>query len=327
MSVLITGGAGYIGSHAVHNLLNLNEKVVIYDNLSTGLKAAVAKEAQFIFGDIRDGELLARVMKDHKVESVMHFAAKSVVPESVSQPLEYYENNVIGTLQLLKACQKAAVKEFIFSSSASVYGAAEIVPIKEESPLSPSNPYGFSKLMGEKMIQDMSQAHGLKYVILRYFNVAGAKKDISNGQRTENATHLIKVAAEAACGLRENVDVYGDDYKTLDGTGLRDYIDVEDLVEAHSLALKYLRQNGENQILNCGYGHGFTVLEVLETMKKVSEKDFKIVRKPRRPGDVGQSFAESSKIRKALNWQPKYDDLKIICQSAYQWEKTHRAAK
>ncbi len=327
MSVLVTGGAGYIGSHAVQNLLDLNEKVVIYDNLSTGLKSAVAKEAKFIFGDLRDGELLARVMKDHKVESVMHFAAKSVVPESVSIPLEYYENNVMGTLQLLKACQKTNVNQFIFSSSASVYGAAEIVPIKEESPLAPSNPYGFSKLMGEKMIQDMSQAYGLKFVILRYFNVAGAKKDISNGQRTENATHLIKVAAEAACGLRENVDVYGDDYKTLDGTGLRDYIDVEDLVEAHSLALKYLRQNGENQILNCGYGHGFTVLEVLETMKKVSGKNFNIVRKPRRPGDVGQSFAESSKIRKTLCWQPKFDDLKIICQSAYQWEKTHRVAK
>ncbi len=327
MSVLVTGGAGYIGSHAVQNLLAQNEKVVIYDNLSTGLKAALEKEATFIFGDIRDGELLTRVLKDYNVESVLHFAAKSVVPESVALPLEYYENNVLGTLQVLKACQKAMVKKIIFSSSASVYGDVQEVPILEGSLLAPTNPYGLSKLMGEQMIQDMAQADGLQYVILRYFNVAGAKKDFSNGQRTQNATHLIKVAAEAACGYRKQVEVFGDDYPTLDGTGLRDYIDVEDLVAAHGLALKYLRQGGQNEILNCGYGHGFTVLEVLETMKQVSGQSFEIIRKPRRPGDVAQSYAESSKIRKTLKWQPQFDDLKIICQSAFHWEKNRRAVK
>lgn len=327
MSVLVTGGAGYIGSHAVQLLLEQGEKVLIYDNLSTGMKAAVPKEASFIFGDIRDGELLARVMKDYKIDSVMHFAAKSVVPESVAQPLEYYENNVLGTLQILKACQKTRVKKLIFSSSASVYGDAQEVPIKEESPLAPTNPYGLSKMMGEKIIQDMSHAHGLQYVLLRYFNVAGAKKDLSNGQRTLKASHLMKVAAEAACGDRAQVEVYGDDYSTPDGTGLRDYIDVEDLVEAHTLALSYLRKGGLNQILNCGYGHGFTVLEVLETMKEISGQKFEIVRKPRRPGDVGQSFAQSEKIRKTLDWHPRFDDLKVICQSAYQWELIRRALK
>ena len=326
-NVLVTGGAGYIGSHAVQQLLSNNEKVLIYDNLSTGLKAAIPSDATFIFGDIRDGELLTRVMKDYKIDSVMHFAAKSVVPESVAQPLEYYENNVIGTLQLLKACQKSLVKKFIFSSSASVYGDTQVVPIKEESSLLPTNPYGLSKMMGEKIIQDMSRAQGLKYVILRYFNVAGAKKDFSNGQRTQNATHLIKVAAEAACGYRKQVEVYGDDYNTSDGTGSRDYIDIEDLVTAHSLSLKYLNEGGENEILNCGYGHGFTVLEVLETMKQVTGQNFEIIRKPRRPGDVAQSYAESSKIRKTLNWKPQFNDLKIICQSAYQWEKSRRAVK
>lgn len=327
MSVLVTGGAGYIGSHAAQYLAAQNEKVLIYDNLSTGVKAAIAKEMPFIFGDIRDSELLARVMKDYKIEAVMHFAAKSVVPESVAQPLEYYENNVLGTLQVLKACQKVGVKKLIFSSSASVYGDAQEMPIKEESPLAPTNPYGLSKMMGEKMIQDMSHAYGLQFVILRYFNVAGAKKDISNGQRTHSATHLMKVAAEAACGYRKQVDVYGDDYATSDGTGLRDYIDIEDLAEAHGLSLQYLRDGGKNQILNCGYGRGFTVLEVLEMMKQVSGNQFDIIRKPRRPGDVAQSFAESSKIRKTLKWNPRYNDLKIICQSAFQWEKNRRAVK
>ena len=240
MSVLVTGGAGYIGSHAVHRLLEQGEKVLVYDNLSTGVKAAVPKDANFIFGDIRDGELLTRVMKDYKIDSVMHFAAKSVVPESVEQPLEYYENNVLGTLQILKACEKSKVKKIIFSSSASVYGDAEQVPIQEDSLLAPTNPYGFSKLMGEKIIQDMGHAHNIQYILLRYFNVAGAKKDLSNGQRTLKASHLMKVAAEAACGDRLKVDVFGDDYSTLDGTGLRDYIDVEDLVEAHTLALRSL---------------------------------------------------------------------------------------
>lgn len=327
MSVLVTGGAGYIGSHAVHRLLEQGERVLIYDNLSTGVKAALPKEANFIFGDIRDGELLTRVMKDYKIDSVMHFAAKSVVPESVEEPLEYYENNVIGTLQILKACEKSKVKKIIFSSSASVYGDAEQVPIKEDSLLAPTNPYGTTKLMGEKIIQDMGRAHGIQYVLLRYFNVAGAKKDLSNGQRTLKASHLMKVAAEAACGDRLQVQVFGDDYLTSDGTGLRDYIDIEDLVEAHTLALSYLRQGGQNQILNCGYGHGFTVLEVLEMMKFVSSKEFEIVRKPRRPGDVGQSFADSEKIRKTLAWQPRFDDLKVICQSAYQWELIRRASK
>ena len=327
MSVLVTGGAGYIGSHAVNHLLDLGEKVLIYDNLSSGHKASLPKDIPFIFGDIRDGDLLTRVIKDYKIDSVLHFAAKLIVPESVAQPIEYYENNVLGTLQLLKACQKNEVKKFIFSSSAAVYGDVLEVPIKEEVELAPTNPYGSSKMMCEKMIQDMGLAYGLQSVILRYFNVAGAKKDLSNGSRSENATHLLKVAAEAACGDRPSVDVYGDDYPTSDGTGLRDYIDIEDLVSAHGLALKYLQAGGKSQVLNCGYGHGFTVLEVLETMKEVSGQKFIVQKKARRAGDVGKSFAETSKIRKVLNWQPKFDDLKIICQATFQWEQKRKTLK
>jgi UDP-glucose 4-epimerase len=327
VSVLVTGGAGYIGSHAVNRLLEAGEKVVVYDNLSTGLKKSIARDVQFIFGDIRDHDLISRVMKDSKIEAVLHFAAKSVVPESVEKPLDYYENNVIGTLQILKACLKNEVKKFIFSSSASVYGDPQVVPLLENSPTAPTNPYGHTKLMGEKLIEDMHRAHGLNFVILRYFNVAGAKKDLSNGQLTENASHLVKVASEAACGQRAYVDVYGDNYPTPDGTGLRDYIDIEDLVEAHWSALTYLRNNGTSQILNCGYGHGFSVLQVLDMMKKVSGTNFEIRKKDRRAGDVAQSFAETSKIRKTLNWKPQFDDLETICRSAFRWEQKHRASK
>lgn len=324
MRVLLTGGAGYIGSHAVQTLLEKGLTPLIYDNLSTGVRNSVAKDVPFIFGDIRDGELLARVMKDQQVEAVIHFAAKNVVPDSVAQPLDYYENNVIGTLQVIKACQKNQVKKIIFSSSASVYGDPQRVPVQESDELSPSNPYGESKRMGEKMIEDAGRSHGLKFVILRYFNVAGARMDLSNGQRTEKATHLIKVAAEAACGVRQQVEIYGQDYNTADGTGLRDYIHIEDLVEAHVLGLEYLTRGGASAILNCGYGRGFTVKEVLQTMKAVSEKDFAVVVKDRRPGDIGQSFADTDRIRQVLKWQPRYDDLTAICKSAFLWEKKQR---
>jgi UDP-glucose 4-epimerase len=325
--ILLTGGAGYIGSHMAHRLLALGEKIIVYDNLSKGFRQAIPQGASFIFGDIRDGDLLGRVIKDQKVESIVHFAAKSVVPESVQQPLEYYENNVIGTLQLVKAAKKYGVKNIIFSSSASVYGDPKEVPLLETSPLNPTSPYGKTKKMGEEIIKDGVIGESYKFVSLRYFNVAGASVDLSNGQRTENATHLVKVAAEAACGIRSEVQVFGSDYSTKDGTGLRDYIHVEDLVEAHVDALKYLKNGGSSQVFNCGYGKGFTVLELLNAMKKVSGKDFKVVMKDRRPGDVAKSFADPTKIRKTLNWTPRFEDLEIICRSAFQWEQKYRASK
>lgn len=321
--ILLTGAAGYIGSHMAQRLAELGEKFLVYDNLSTGHRQSLSKDWQFVFGDVRDGALLGRIIKDFQVDSVVHFAAKSVVPESVEKPLEYYENNVLGTLELVKACKKNNVKNIIFSSSASVYGDPKSVPIKEDSVLNPTNPYGHSKAMGEKIIQDA----GLSYVLLRYFNVAGARDDLSNGQRTEKATHLVKVAAEAACGLRLGVDVYGTDYSTKDGTGLRDYIHVQDLVEAHVASLNYLRSGGSSQVLNCGYGVGFTVLEVLNAMKNVSGKNFETVNKPRRAGDVGQSYADTEKIHKVLSWQPKFNSLETICRSAFQWEQKYRAVK
>ncbi len=326
MNILLTGGAGYIGSHMAQRLIELSEKPVIYDNLSTGKREAIPHGAQFVFGDIRDQDLLGRAMKDFHIDTVVHFAARSVVPESIEKPLEYYESNVVGTLQLVNACKKAKVENFIFSSSASVYGDPKSVPLTETSPLKPTSPYGNSKKMAEEIIRDAG-SKGLSYVILRYFNVAGAREDLTNGPRNEAATHLVKVAAEAGCAIKSGVNVYGNDYQTKDGTGLRDYIHVEDLVEAHIAAIKYLRKGGESQILNCGYGHGYTVMEVLETMRKVSGRNFDIINQPRRPGDVGKSFADARKIKEVLSWHPKRNNLEAICRTAFAWEKKYRFSK
>lgn len=324
MKILVTGGAGYIGSHMVQKLLKQGHDVVVYDNLQVGFREAVPSAAQFVFGDIRDGALVARVCKDFSIEAVVHFAALSVVPDSVRDPISYYENNVVGTLRLLEACVKQQIKYFIFSSSASVYGDKNSSPVSEEADLNPISPYGQSKWMSENLISDFAKAHGLKFAHLRYFNVAGAAVDGSQGQRTQGATHLIKVASEAAVGKRSSITVYGKNYSTIDGTGVRDYIHVEDLADLHSLSLQHLVQGGDSLILNCGYGHGSSVLQVLETMKKISGKNFEIKFADPRPGDAGEVFADVRQLKKTLSWNPQFDNLELICKTAYDWEmKSH----
>lgn len=322
MQVLVTGGAGYIGSHTVQKLLDAGYGVVVYDNITTGFREAIPTGAELVMGDVRDKLMLSRVMKDKKISAVVHFAAKLIVPESVEKPLDYYENNTAGVLTLAQACIENGVKKVVFSSTAAVYGDASVSGlITEQSPTGPLNPYGQSKLMSENVLRDCEAPHGLKSVCLRYFNVAGASVSGNNGQRTKNATHLIKVASEAACGKRESVGIFGTDYSTPDGTGVRDYIHVEDLADLHVLALKYLSDGGSSQIFNCGYGRGFSVREVIDTVRKVSGVNFKVIEQPRRAGDAAQLVADSSKIRKAFAWTPKYDNLELICRTAYEWEK------
>ncbi|UOF02229.1 UDP-glucose 4-epimerase GalE [Bdellovibrio reynosensis] len=322
MNVLVTGGAGYIGSHVSQKLVNLGYSVTILDNLSTGFKTAVSPNVEFIHGDVRDISLVSSVLKGKNFSGVMHFAAKLVVPESILKPIEYYENNVGGVMTVAKACDNAGVKNFIFSSTAAVYGSEPMGLISESTPTAPLNPYGQSKLMSETILKDCENAFGLRSVRLRYFNVAGAAQDGSNGQRTKTTTNLIKVASEAACGKRDFVEIYGTDYNTPDGTGIRDYIHVEDLADLHIMGLQYLEEGGASDTFNCGYGHGYSVKEVLEEIKKVSGNNFSVVNKPRRQGDAERSVADSAKVRKVFNWSPKRDDLAIICKSAYDWEKS-----
>lgn len=325
MRVLVTGGAGYIGSHAASLLLRQEHEVVVYDNLSTGDKMAVPSGAEFVFGDIRDGDLLARVMRDRRVDAVMHFAAKLIVPESVEKPWEYYDTNVSGGLRVIEACLKSGVSNMIFSSTAAVYGESH-EPVSEEDHTAPITPYGASKRMVEQILTDVGRAHsGFRWVSLRYFNVAGAAVDGTNGQRTKNATHLVKVAAETAVGSRPQMQIFGTDYPTPDGSCVRDYIHVEDLVSAHAVALEALAEERiKNQIYNCGYGHGSSVREVVRVMKSVSGQDFLVHEAPRRAGDPAQIVADVSKIRDQLAWRPKYDSLETICQTAFQWETRRR---
>jgi len=326
MRVLVTGGAGYIGSHTVQKLLNAGYSVVVYDNISTGFTEAVPKGAELIVGNVLDRVRLFQVLKEKNISAVIHFAAKLIVPESVEKPLDYYENNTVGLWTLARVCVDAGVNKVIFSSTAAVYGdSGGDGLITESLPTVPLNPYGQSKLMSEHILRDLDVAHGLKSVALRYFNVAGAALDGTNGQRTKNATHLIKVASEAACGVRDSVGIFGEDYPTPDGTCLRDYIHVEDLADLHVLALKHLEAGGASQALNCGYGRGFSVKEVLDTVKKVSGIQFKTEAKPRRAGDAASLVADSTKIKKLFSWEPKHNDLELICLSAYNWEKRMRS--
>ena len=321
MNVLVTGGAGYIGSFATQRLIDEGCKAVVFDNFSSGYREALHPKCTFVLGDIRDRELPARVMKDHKIDAVMHFAAKNIVPESVSMPLDYYENNLFGGLNLLQCCLRAGVKKFIFSSSASVYGTPQGSMVTEESLTSPANPYGFSKLYMEQILQDVHRAQGMDFISLRYFNVAGAALDGKNGQRTMNATHLIKVAAEAAAGKRPLVEIFGHDYATEDGTAIRDYIHVEDLIDAHWLSLKHLTKVSPcAEILNCGYGKGYSVLQVIDQIEKACGRPLEKKMGARRPGDVEQIIADPAKMKKLLGWEPQYDDLEIICKTAYLWE-------
>ena len=321
MTILVTGGAGYIGSHMVYALLDAGERVVVLDNLSTGFDWAVAKGVPLVVGESGDQELVAKIIRDHDIDAIIHFAASVVVPDSVRDPLAYYRNNTVNSRALIECAVNGGVRYFIFSSTAAVYGNPIEIPVREDAPTLPISPYGWSKLMTEIMLRDASAAHGLKHVILRYFNVAGADPQCRTGQSTDGATHLIKVAVETALGLRPKLEVFGSDYPTADGTGIRDYIHVSDLVLAHCDALRQLRAGAPSSTLNCGYGHGFSVREVVEAVKRGSGVDFKVETAPRRPGDAARIIADTAQIRKALHWQPRYDDLPTIVAHALAWER------
>ena len=320
MSVLVTGGAGYIGSHMVLALLDAGERVVVLDNLSTGFRWAVPPSAPLIVGDVGDEGLLRTILRRHAIEAILHFAGSIVVPESIADPLGYYHNNTVKSRALIAAAVEAGVAHFIFSSTAAVYGNAAIVPVPEHAPLAPMSPYGVSKMMTEMMLADTARAHPLKYVALRYFNVAGADPDGRSGQSTPRATHLIKVASEAAIGKRPYMEVFGTDYPTPDGTCVRDYIHVSDLARAHMAALGHLRGGGTSDVFNCGYAEGYSVLQVIEAVQRASGSSFEVRLAPRRPGDPAQLVADSSRIRSHLAWQPELADLDRIAAHALAWE-------
>ena len=320
MTILVTGGAGYIGSHMVNLLLDRGEKAVVLDNLTTGFRWAVPRGASLLVGDFGDRDFVAGILTRHDIEAVIHFAAKIVVPDSVADPLGYYENNTAKARALLQTVVEHKVKHFIFSSTAAVYGEPKTTPVRETDETSPINPYGRSKLMVEWMLQDTAHAHPLTYVALRYFNVAGADPQGRTGQSTPNATHLIKVAVQAALGMRKGMDVFGVDYPTPDGSCVRDYIHVTDLARAHMDALAHLRAGGASQICNVGYCKGYSVLEVIDTVKRVSGVDFEVRIVGRRPGDPARIVASNDRVR-ALGWKPEHDDLETIVRQALAWEK------
>ncbi len=338
MNILVTGGAGYIGSHVVKQLIEeTNSSVTILDNLSTGHSSTIEslkkifeenqrgeRSFNFIQADLSGFEDVERIFSENKFDALIHFAASIVVPESVENPLKYYMNNTVNTTNVISMCVKYGVAKMIFSSTAAVYGDAKENPVKESTPTHPINPYGWSKLMSEQVIKDTCAAHkGFDAVILRYFNVAGSDTQNRIGQSFPNATHLIKVAAQAALGQREKMYLFGEDYETKDGTCERDYIHVDDLASAHLRALGYLdeEQKASPEIFNVGYGHGFSVTEVIDTMKKVSGTDFEVVKVPRRAGDPAVLISDNSKTKKFLDWKPKYDDIGLICKTALDWEK------
>lgn len=321
MSVLVSGGAGYIGSHTVLELVGRGETVIVLDDLSTGFDWAVAGAAHLVVGDVGDVDLVRRLIKQHDITEIVHFAAKIVVPESVTYPLTYYLGNTVKTRALFEAAIASGVKRLIFSSTAAVYGEPSVEVIPEATPTAPINPYGRSKLMSEWMLADAARAHDLTYTVLRYFNVAGADPAGRSGQSSRNATHLIKVASQAAAGERAGLEIFGTDYPTLDGTCIRDYIHVTDLARAHVAALERLRAGGQSLTLNCGYGTGYSVKEVVEAVKRVSGVDFPVKLCPRRPGDPACLVAGAERIRAELDWRPQLDDLSTIVQHALDWEK------
>jgi UDP-glucose 4-epimerase len=319
-SVLVTGGAGYIGSHVVRQLIERGERVVVLDNLVTGFRQAVLG-AELCVGDVGDMQLVGKLLGDHRIDTVLHFAAHTIVPESVERPLKYYGNNTAATRSLLEACDRAAVKHFVFSSTAAVYGIPAGGFAAEDTPVAPINPYGTSKLMSEWILRDLAAASALRYVTLRYFNVAGSDPKGRIGQATPNATLLTKVACEAAVGKRPSVSIFGTDYETPDGTGVRDYIHVEDLAEAHLKALDYLRGGGASVTLNCGYGHGYSVREVIAMVEKVAGKKINTIQAARRAGDPPVLVARATRVRSLLQWTPRLDDLGEIVRSSYAWEQ------
>jgi len=320
MTVLVTGGAGYIGSHMVLDLLDLGESVVVLDNLSTGFRWAVPTNATLVVGDVGDQDLVRSIVRKHGVKAIIHFAGSIVVPESVADPLGYYHNNTVKSRALMEVAVEMGIEQFIFSSTAAVYGNPSEVPVREDAELKPMSPYGSSKLMTEIMLADVARAHNFRYVALRYFNVAGADPQGRTGQSTPNATHLIKVACEAALGKRPCIEVFGTDYPTEDGTCIRDYIHVTDLVRAHRAALRHLRDGGGSEIFNCGYSKGFSVLQVIDAVKRVSGADFEVRNAPRRAGDPAAIVAASEKIRVHLGWRPELDKLETIAAQALAWE-------
>ncbi len=320
MSVLVTGGAGYIGSHMVLELLDSGESVIVLDNLSTGFRWAVPTNATLVVGDVGDQDLVRSIVRKNGVKAIIHFAGSIIVPESVADPLGYYHNNTVKSRALMEVAVEMGIEQFIFSSTAAVYGNPSEVPVREDAELKPVSPYGSSKLMTEIMLADVARAHNFRYVALRYFNVAGADPQGRSGQSTANATHLIKVACEAALGKRPCIEVFGTDYPTEDGTCIRDYIHVTDLVRAHMAALRHLRDGGDSEIFNCGYSKGFSVLQVIDAVKRVSGADFEVRNAPRRAGDPAAIVAASDKIRVRLGWRPELNKLETIAAQALAWE-------
>jgi len=323
-AILVTGGAGYIGSHVLLQLLGRGERVVVLDNLYTGFRQAV-RDAPLVVGDVADQELVGRLLREHEVDTVMHFAAHTIVPESVREPLKYYRNNTCATRSLLEACQRHGVHAVVFSSTAAVYGIPAAGIAAEDTPPAPINPYGSSKLMSEWILRDLAASGALRYVSLRYFNVAGSDPQGRIGQATREATLLIKVACEVAVGKRPYVAIYGTDYPTADGTGVRDYIHVEDLARAHLDALDHLRRGGASLVLNCGYGHGYSVRQVLQSVQRLAGAPLPVREEPRRAGDPPTLVARAERIRAALGWQPRLDDLDAIVASSLAWERKLRA--
>lgn len=319
--VLVTGGAGYIGSHAAYALMDHGYRVVVIDDLSTGVRENLPKDVPFIIGNIGDSALVERTFKENGVGAVMHFAGSIVVPESVSNPLKYYRNNTLNSQVLVETCVKNGVGTLLFSSTAAVYGIPEELPVREDTPTAPINPYGASKLMTEWVLRDTAAAHDFVYGALRYFNVAGADPQGRTGQSTPAATHLIKVACQTALGRRSSLEIMGTDYPTPDGTGVRDYIHVSDLAEAHVLALDYLIRERRSLVLNCGYGHGFSVREVIKAVESACGHALPAREAPRRAGDPPALTAQSDRIRSVLGWVPKHDDLAFIVKTAFAWEK------
>lgn len=321
MAVLVTGGAGYIGSHMVWALLDAGEDVVVLDRLSTGFEWSVAPEAKLFVGDIADRFLVHDIVRECDVDSIIHFAGSVVVPESIIDPLYYYDNNTARTRSLIESAVETGVKNFIFSSTAAVYGSVGREPVSEEHPRNPASPYGTSKLMSEIILRDTAAAHDFRYTALRYFNVAGADPWGRTGQSTASATHLIKVACEAAIGRRDVLEVFGTDYDTPDGTCIRDYVHVTDLVNAHLLALERIRSGGESLVANCGYGRGYSVLEVLDCVQRISGNVIDIRRTERRPGDAEAVVANADLARRELHWAPLHDSLEDIVSTALKWER------
>jgi len=319
-SILVTGGAGYIGSHVALQLRERGERVVVLDDLSRGFRQAVL-DSPLIVGKVGDADTVRRLLKEHGVDTVMHFAAYTIVPESMSDPLKYYGNNTCSTRTLLECCVEAGVRHFVFSSTAAVYGIPVAGVAAEDTPTAPINPYGASKLMSEWMLASVAQATPLTYAALRYFNVAGSDARGRIGQATPNATLLVKVACEAAAGRRQEIAIFGTDYPTQDGTGVRDYIHVEDLAAAHLDALGWLRSGGASTTLNVGYGHGYSVRQVLASVERISGKRLKVREAPRRPGDPPTLVARAERIRAQLGWRPRFDDLDTIVRTAYAWEQ------